>query len=247
MAERDTRNHIVGLSGGKDSVAMALLLRRQHPEIDFDWVCTPTGRELPPMVEHWKRLGDLLGKPLRPVAAKHSLAGLVVLQKALPNWRMRWCTRLLKIEPFREHVLNNLPCTVYIGIRADEVMDRDGVDWDSIEGVTRSYPLVEAGWGLSHVLEQNAKYGIIIPDRSDCDMCFFQTLWEWFCFWRDYPEKYEEVCCWEDFTGHTLRSEQRDTWPASLRALAKIFAAGVIPKKLQTMKDRKVMCSTCAR
>jgi hypothetical protein len=246
MAERELK-HIVGLSGGKDSVAMALLLREQFPDRDFDWVCTPTGRELPPMFAHWERLGHLLGKPLRPVPAKHSLAGLVYIQKALPNWRMRWCTRMLKIEPFEEHVMANLPCVVYVGMRADEVGGREGVDWQSIDGVTRSYPLVEAGWGLSHVYAQLDKYGVIIPDRTDCDMCFFQTLWEWFCFWRDYPDSYWQVVGWEDFTGHTLRSAQRDSWPASLRELAACFAAGRIPKQRQTMKDRKVMCSTCAR
>lgn len=239
--------HIVGLSGGKDSVAMALLLRQQHPEIDFDWVCTPTGRELPPMLAHWDNLGRILGKHLTPIRAKTGLAGLVYLQKALPNWRMRWCTRMLKIIPFQEHIMANRPCTVYVGIRVDEVDDREGVKWEEIEHVKRVYPLVDAGWGINQVLAMNKLHGITIPERSDCDMCFFQTLWEWYCFWRDYPEKFEEICRWEDFTGHTLRSEQRDTWPASLRKLSERFAAGDIPRQRQTMKDRKVMCSTCAR
>ena len=38
-------NHIGAISGGKDSVAMAVLLTETHPETNFTWVCTPTGNE----------------------------------------------------------------------------------------------------------------------------------------------------------------------------------------------------------
>jgi 3'-phosphoadenosine 5'-phosphosulfate sulfotransferase (PAPS reductase)/FAD synthetase len=55
--------HVVGLSGGKDSTAMALRLVEVEPR-EYTYVITPTGDELPPMVEHWKRLETLLGKPL---------------------------------------------------------------------------------------------------------------------------------------------------------------------------------------
>jgi tRNA(Ile)-lysidine synthase TilS/MesJ len=41
-------NHIVALSGGKDSVAMALRLVEVEPR-DYLYVCTPTGNELHPM------------------------------------------------------------------------------------------------------------------------------------------------------------------------------------------------------
>lgn len=118
-------NKIVGLSGGKDSTAMALRLAETEPG-DYDFAITPTGRELPPVIEHWKRLECLLGKSLTIVPAP-TLIELIVKQRALPNFRMRWCTRMVKIEPFMAYVRSIAPATTYIGIRADEVTRERGV------------------------------------------------------------------------------------------------------------------------
>lgn len=40
---------------------MALRLRELNPDVDYVYVCTPTGNELPEMWEHWRKLGQLLG------------------------------------------------------------------------------------------------------------------------------------------------------------------------------------------
>ena len=55
--------HIVGLSFGKDSTCMALALQEREPR-DYIYVCTPTGDELPEMVEHMVRIEQLLGQPV---------------------------------------------------------------------------------------------------------------------------------------------------------------------------------------
>jgi 3'-phosphoadenosine 5'-phosphosulfate sulfotransferase (PAPS reductase)/FAD synthetase len=238
--------HIVALSGGKDSTAMAIGLTEIEPR-EYEYVCTPTGNELPEMRAHWDRLAEHLGKPLIKLPTQ-SLASLIYRQNALPNWRMRWCTRMLKIEPFESYILENQPCTVYVGIRADET-DREGVAYEKLsDGILRRYPLVEWGWGKGDVLRILERCEITIPERTDCAVCFFQTLWEWYQLWLNHRETFfQQGIEWERFTGHTLRSDQRDTWPASLEGLAEEFERGRIPKKRQTMKDRKVMCSVCAR
>jgi hypothetical protein len=239
---------IIALSGGKDSCAMALRLRELEPERDYTYICTPTGNELPVMVEHWLDLGRRLGKPIIPVSSGRSLGGLIRMQNALPNWRMRWCTRMLKIEPFERYVLEHRPCTVYVGIRADEVTEREGVDYGALGGdVVRRFPLAEWGWGINQVMAYLSSIGVCIPDRTDCAACFFQTLWEWYSLWLAHPATFAEAEGWEAATGHTLRSEQRDTWPAALSGLRKCFEIGMIPKQRQTMKDRKAMCAVCAR
>jgi len=43
---------------------MALRLVEVSPEVDWRFVCTPTGNELPDVYEHWERLAGLLGRPL---------------------------------------------------------------------------------------------------------------------------------------------------------------------------------------
>ena len=237
-------NHIVALSGGKDSTGMALRLAEAEPR-DYDYVFTPTGNEPPEMIAHWLNLGRRLGKPLKPISSGHSLGGLIRMQMCLPNWRMRWCTRLLKIEPFETYVLRNQPCTVYIGIRADEG-GREGVEYERLGDIVRDYPLRRWGWGLAKVLDYLEQRGVTIPDRTDCMACFFQTLWEWWALWKFRPDAFAEAEQWEQMTGHTLRSEQRDSHPAALKLLRAEFEAGYIPTR-KIMKDRARMCSVCAR
>ena len=184
--------HIVAVSGGKDSTAMALRLSEVEPENDYEYVITPTGDELPEMMDHWKNLECLLGKPLTPITSGHSLQGLIRKQQALPNWRQRWCTRILKIEPYIAYMLESVPAVSYVGIRADEE-SRQGAVYGNVEGITQRFPLQEWGWGLKEVQGYLAERGITIPKRTDCARCFFQRTAEWWNLWHDRPEVFAEA------------------------------------------------------
>lgn len=222
---------------------MALRLQELNPDVTYSYVCTPTGNELPDMIQHWVHLSELLGTPLKVLSSGVSLGGLIRQWNALPNWRQRWCTRVLKIEPFQNYLAGHLPAAIYVGIRADEAEAREGVEFAG--DIERHFPLVEWGWGLKDVLNYLDDRGVSVPKRTDCAACFFQTLGEWYSLWKNHPDEYEQACRWEDQTGHTFRSPQRDTWPTSLRLLAIAFENGNTPKP-SSMKDRTVMCSTCA-
>lgn len=244
----DGPTHFVGLSGGKDSTAMALALKQREPDARYEFLITPTKRELPEMDAHWSRLEVLLGQPLIRVPAL-SLVELIVKKGALPNWRMRWCTVLVKIEPFMAYVSARAPGITCIGIRADEVLGdtpREGTDWSGVEGVTQDFPLVRWGWGLNKVLSYLNERGVIVPKRTDCDWCFFQRLIEWYELWRDHLDRWMEGEAIEKLYGHTFRSDQRDTWPASMEGLRKCFESGRIPVETRN-RQRKTMCSWCAR
>jgi len=218
--------HIVALSGGKDSTALALRLAEVEPR-QYTYVVTPTGDELPDVVDHWLRLGRLLGAPLVPLTQGVSLNGLVERFHALPNWRQRWCTRILKVEPFLAFALAHRPATVYVGLRADE--DREGVDYGAVDGLTKRYPLAEWGWGVRDVVSYLHARRVTVPPRTDCARCFFQTLGEWYNLWATHPATYAEAEAQEVAVGHTFRSPGRDTWPASLRELRARFEAGAVP------------------
>lgn len=240
--------HIVGLSGGKDSTAMALWLAENEPR-DYEFVCTPTQDELPPMVKHWENLGRLLGKPLVKINTM-SLMMLNQTNHSLPSWRMRFCTRDLKIKPFIAYLLANTPAVAYSGLRADEP-EREGIDYGAhpgalygvVQGVEQRFPLRELGWGVADVWAYLEKRGVTIPGRTDCARCFFQRLIEWYELWRDYPDKWAEIEAEEAFFGHTYRSDQRDSWPASLVGLRAEFEKGRVPKDT---RDRKAMCRVCS-
>jgi hypothetical protein len=235
--------HVVALSGGKDSTAMALHLAEIEPR-DYIYVCTPTGNEPPEMFVHWRSLGERLGKPLFPVIGG-SLKGKIESQMALPNWRQRWCTRMLKIEPYAGWLMQQGECTSYVGLRADEP-DREGGDYQDIPGVVMDFPMRRWGWNESDVYRYLAERGQSIPKRTDCMLCFYQRLIEWWELWKDHPEAYAEGERFEALTGHTFRSPGRDTWPAALRDLRAMFEAGHIPRDTRGNDLFKTMqCRVC--
>ena len=217
--------HVIGLSGGKDSTALALRLQELN-EHDYEFICTPTGDELKPMLDWWNRLEQILGKPIHRInnPKADSLKSLVQIMGALPNHRQRWCTRILKIEPTIAWCIENAPVTMYVGLRADED-EREGIYGPYVNS---RFPFREWGWGLKEVWDylKLREVADCIPTRTDCARCYAQRIGEWFTLWRDSPDVYEDACRDEDRTGHTYRSPSRDTWPASLRELAKEFERG---------------------
>jgi hypothetical protein len=233
--------HIVALSGGKDSTAMALRLAEVEPR-DYIYVCTPTANEPDAMFKHWLDLGIRLGKPIVPIM-KSSLVQLIADQNALPNWRQRWCTRKLKIEPYAEWLSHQGVCTSYVGLRADEP-EREGGDYLDIPGVVMDFPLRRWGWGLKQVLEYLKSHNQTIPKRTDCKLCFYQRLIEWYELWRDDPVGWQEGIAQEELTGHTFRSPSRDSWPASMRELGDMFAAGKVPRDTREPLS-ELKCRVC--
>lgn len=246
--------HVVALSGGKDSTALALWLVENEPR-DYQFVCTPTGNELPEMLEHWRRLGEMLGKPLLPVTSGKSLQGEIKRQRMLPNNRARWCTRVLKIEPYYRWLAQQAPAISYVGLRADE-RGRAGMAFPEASGITLRFPLRELGWGEADVWGYLDRKGVTIPARTDCAICYHQTLGEWWRLWKLHPDEYEAGVQLEADVSQargqkrTLRNATRDTWPASLADLRKRFEAGEIPQGTVRQVDifrgeRRAMTGAC--
>lgn len=249
-------NHIVALSGGKDSTALALRLMEVEPR-DYQFVCTPTGDELPEMIAHWKKLGDLLGKPILPVTTGQSLDGLIRRQTMLPNHRARWCTRMLKLEPYYRWLADMRPATSYVGLRADEG-DRAGMEFPDADGITMRFPMREWGWGEAHVWQYLEQRNVTIPARTDCAKCYHQTLGEWWRLWRLHPDLYADAVELEEWVSaergetYTFRNKSRDTWPAGLRDLQAEFERGKVPPRTVLQVDafageaRRTMCRVCS-
>ena len=228
---------IIGLSGGKDSTAMTLEMFARGEE--FDVLFTPTGDELPDLQEHLDRLCAYLGKTLI-VPRGPSLPQLIAEFDALPNFRMRWCTRMIKIEPCKAYLLAHPGSTLCIGLRADEE-ERQGLYGDF---ATYRYPLREWGWNERKVLSYCAESGFNPPPRTDCACCPYQRLADWFWLWKTWPAQWARCVQWEKQTGHTFRSAQRDTWPAALKELALEFARGRKIRGYDTESD-VAPCRVC--
>lgn len=230
--------HVVGLSGGKDSTALALWLAANEPR-DYEYICNETGNELPAMQAHWANLERILGKPLKRVRYGTDLLGAIEEQQMLPNFRARWCTRILKIEPTIAY-FETLPegSVLYVGLRADEEPRRGLYG----EDITIRFPLREIGFRECDVWAYLDEWGVTIPPRTDCAVCPYQRLDEWHALWRDHPGLYWEGALIEMAHGHTFRSPQRDTWPASLLDLAAEFERGRPLRKT----SRGETCRVCS-
>lgn len=232
--------HIVGLSGGGDSTAMALWLAEHEPR-DYTYICNATGNELPALFEHLTNLERLLGKPIEWVRHTTDLYGLIDEIGMIPNHRARWCTRILKIEPTIEYFASCPPRSVlYVGLLAGEEA-RTGIYG---EDITCRFPLRDMGWNKAAVRAYNKARGVSVPDRTDCALCYHQRIPEWHRLWREHPDVWargEEI---EARIGRTFRSPGRDTWPVALKDMRAEFERGRQPRKYEKRTDVDV-CRVC--
>lgn len=121
--------HVLGISGGKDSSALAIYMSQKYPTIDIEYYTCDTGKELDETYEVIEKLNSLLGKNILQLQAadKSDLPPfdhfLTLYGGYLPSSTSRWCTKKLKLDPFESFVGND-PVISYVGIRGDE--DREG-------------------------------------------------------------------------------------------------------------------------
>lgn len=121
--------HVMGISGGKDSAALAIYMQQNYPHLDIEYYTTDTGKELEETYQLIDNLENLLGKKIQLLeGASESHENpfdhfYEIFGRYLPSAQQRWCTNKLKLEPFEEFVGNDLVIS-YVGIRGDE--NREG-------------------------------------------------------------------------------------------------------------------------
>ncbi|MDA8120169.1 MAG: phosphoadenosine phosphosulfate reductase family protein [Gammaproteobacteria bacterium] len=198
MVER----HVLGISGGKDSAALAVWMRDKHPDLDIDYFFTDTGEELPEVYEFLGRLEGYLGKPIMRLNPRRDFRfWLREYNHFLPSPQTRWCTRMLKLRPFEEWIKPWLAAGdrvfSYVAIRADEDY-REGYSSKAPNLIVR-LPFREAGVDKPGVVDILESSGVGYPkyyewrSRSGCTFCFFQQKIEWVRLKEHHPEAYDEA------------------------------------------------------
>ena len=183
-----SERHVLGLSGGRDSAALAIFMRQNHPELEIEYFFTDTGKELPEVYEFLVKLEGFLGKPILRLNPDRDFDfWLKQYNDFLPSPQTRWCTRQLKLRPFEQWVRPMLDeghrVYSYVAIRADEQY-REGYASKKKNLIVR-LPLKEAGIDKAGVLEILEGTGLGLPayyewrTRSGCTFCFFQQKIEW--------------------------------------------------------------------
>lgn len=198
--------HMLGLSGGRDSAALAIFMRQHHPEIDIEYFFTDTGKELPEVYEFLGRLEGFLGKPILRLNPDRDFDfWLKQYNDFLPSPQTRWCTRQLKLRPFESWVRpmleNGYTVYSYVAIRSDEEY-REGYASKNDNLIVR-LPFKEAGVDKAGVIEILDSSGLGLPKyyawrtRSGCTFCFFQQKIEWVRLKEQHPEAFEQAKAYE--------------------------------------------------
>ena len=203
--------HILGLSGGKDSAALAIYLKDQGRDEELEYFFCDTGSELREVYDYLFRLEDYLGKPIARLSSGRNFDHhLKRFNGFLPAAHARWCTRVMKIEPL-EAFVGDAPCTSYVAIRADERRDGYISHKPNIRAV---YPFVEDGIVKQDVFRM-LENSVGIPEyyqwrsRSGCYFCFFQRRDEWIGLAEKHPDLFEQA---KQYESVDRESGRRFTW-----------------------------------
>lgn len=196
-SQLDGTRHVLGLSGGKDSAALAIHLRDNYPSLHekVEYFFTDTGAELQEVYDFLDKLEAYLGKEIKRLSPERDFEHwLKIHNNYLPSPRQRWCTSMMKIKPF-ERFVGTDPVVTYIGIRADE--NREGYVSQK-ENIQAVFPFIEDGLiraDIFRILENT----VGIPEyyrwrsRSGCYFCFFQRQDEWLGLKREHPDLFAEA------------------------------------------------------
>lgn len=194
--------HILGISGGRDSAALAVYMRQNHPDLPLEYFFTDTGKELPEVYTFLDRLEGFLGKPILRLNPDRDFDfWMEEYGNFLPSPRTRWCTRQLKLRPLEQWIKPELEAGViihsYVAIRADEP-SREGYQ-ATHPNMKVHLPLRDAGIDRAEVIAMLEQADVGEPDyyqwrsRSGCTFCFFQQKIEWVRLAEHHPDRFAEA------------------------------------------------------
>lgn len=240
--------HVLGLSGGRDSAALAVFMRQTCPDLEIEYFFTDTGKELKEVYSFLGRLEGFLGKRIiRLNAARGFDFWLKEYNHFLPSPQTRWCTRQLKLEPFKQWIRpslkNGIKIISYVAIRSDE---------DHREGMVTQDPNLKIVMpfrkhnidkqGVIEILENS---GLGLPEyynwrsRSGCTFCFFQQKIEWVRLKQIHPTSFEEAKRYEK-TAISHGSPFTWTKGESLEDLEKPDRIAEIEKDFEIRRQREL-------
>ena len=213
-AKKGLGRHVVPISGGKDSAALAVYMRFMYPEVPVEYVFCDSECELPETYDYLRRLEAVLGAKITRVTV-YDVFNIVktpernafdyVLRERyggfLPSPQARWCTRELKIRPFEKYLGSGLVYS-YIGIRADEV--REGYVSGKKPPILSKKPNIIPVYPFRDDKKRLADIESILVDaylglpeyyvwrsRSGCFFCFYQQIAEWQGLKDRHPDLFE--------------------------------------------------------
>lgn len=222
MSNRKER-HILALSGGKDSAALAVYMRDKYPDLTLEYVFIDSGYELPETIEYINRIRGVLNISIFKIGGacrkdrKDFEWWLKQKNNYLPSPIHRWCTEILKIIPYNKWIEQNCDGQIvysYVGLRADEKKERKG-NLSNRENFFQRHPFIEDGLGYENIKVLLEDSGIGFPSyyhwrsRSGCYFCYYQTKKEWIGLHDHHKDLFDKAAAMEK-TDHI--TGKRYTW-----------------------------------
>jgi hypothetical protein len=240
-ATRTDRRHILALSGGKDSSALAVYLRDKVPNLEY--VFCDTQKELSETYEYIDKLEAFLRIKIHRLhyEEKQGFDDILQMKRGfLPSPNSRWCTEYLKLKPY-EKFIGNANVVSYVGIRADEP-HRQGY-LSGKPGVKTVFPFLEDGLVKTDIYRILENCGLGLPSyyqwrsRSGCYFCFFQQRREWVGLLERHPDLFEKAQAYEKIDPDT---NEHFTWVAgeSLAELRQPERIAAIKKEYEERMQR---------
>ena len=241
--------HVISISGGKDSAALAIYLKEKYPNREFKYLFFDTKEELQDTYDYLNKLESMLGIKVEYKYPEKSFKEFLLQHHDyLPSPSKRWCTIKMKLETFLNTMQEFKEYTIYnyVGIRADE--NREGLipTEDNIitvmpfkdDGITLNDVkriLHDAGIGLPAYYEvvYDKKYDIeYFRSRSGCYFCFFMRQIEWVWLWEKHPDEYKKAMEFEK-SGYTWIKDM------PLGELIKLESIDRIKKSYKRMEEQR--------
>ena len=194
--------HILGLSGGKDSAALAVHMNKKYPDLDLEYLFTDTGYELKQTYDFLNKLKTRLDKPIHYINPRNSFDYfLKKYNNFLPSPTARWCTIEMKLKSMEAWLKPALDAgqeiITYVGIRYDE---RGRIGYKPTNNLIKAkFPFIEDCIDKEGVMEILDSSGLGLPDyykwrsRSGCTFCFFQRRSEWIGLMENNPSAWEHA------------------------------------------------------
>lgn len=252
--------HVISISGGKDSAALAIYLKEKYPEREFEYIFLDTGEELPETYIYLNKIEQTLGIEVQYLQPDYTFKELLENHHDyLPSPTERWCTRTMKLDKFLDFMEIHRDKLVYnyVGIRADEnrkglVPTEDHIitvmpfkdDNITLNDVKRI--LNDSGIGLPKYYEpiKDEEIGIeYYRSRSGCYFCFFMRQIEWVWLYEKHPDYFKKAMEFEKsgyswIQGLPLKELIK---PEKIRAIKESYKIMQERKEKQSVKNGTVL------
>ena len=205
--------HILALSGGKDSSALAVYMLGKISNVEYCFC--DTEKELDETYEYLVKLETYLGQKIHflKYSSGYGFDEILQLKRGfLPSPQQRWCTEYLKLKPYEDYIGDD-PVVSYVGIRADEPHRTGYIS--SKPNVKTVFPFVDDNIRKDDVKRILEESGLGVPSyykwrsRSGCYFCFYQQKREWIGLLENHPKLFEEAKKYEKTDPAT---GERYTW-----------------------------------